>query len=307
MQARGTASSSVTELLGTLYLMVAAVLVKMVARGPARGERTRRTGFEHLEGMLMTKSGASSLLLVLLLSACKPGMPPGAQTEGPRQTREPDETQRPDVSAGTWTGTMTYRFSESVSQTGGDVTSESSQKYEATVRIRSEQVDTGRWNLVGDADITAERSIFFLSSFDSPLGRCEERHTDEAKAVGVAVAIENGGLEISDDFYQFTVQLPDVEGSETSERKYTGCGGTNETDTHSWRGGAGGSAGRFGRAHRPQFHLRQYDGGGRATHDHVEPGSPPVGVGRRARAADPTTAWSRARAKEDCRPRDDFR
>ena len=199
----------------------------------------------------MTRSGASGLLLVLLLTACQPATQPGVQTQGSGQTPAQNQTQQPDPSAGNWTGTLNYKFSENVSQGGGDATSESSQVYEATVRLRTEQGDSGRWNLVGDANITAERSIYFHSSVDSPLGHCEETHTDKAQAEGTAVAIESGGLEITDDFYQFTVQLPDVDGTEISKRLYTGCGGTNETDTHPWVGGAGGALGGSGKLTDP--------------------------------------------------------
>jgi hypothetical protein len=52
-------------------------------------------------------------------------------------------------------------------------------------------------------------------------------------------------LEVSEELYQFWVQLPDVDGSERSVREY-GCGGTNSDETHTWVAGAGGQLGGSG-------------------------------------------------------------
>ena len=153
----------------------------------------------------MTRAFASLLLLCSTSWGC-----------GPPPPQAPAKTNQQNASGGTWTGSLTYRWSESVDRSGGGVTSTASQSYEATVQIGSQAGDTDRWTLIGDATIAAARTIVFEQTIVSNLGSCTEKHRDEAKAKGTG-HIE-GGLEISDDFYQYTVLLPVVAGSETSVR-----------------------------------------------------------------------------------------
>jgi hypothetical protein len=79
---------------------------------------------------MSTKAIGSGLLVVWLLSACAEG------TAAPPA----DEETAWD---GTWSGTLTRTWSESVGQSGGGVQSVITQSYEAVVQISSTQVDIG--------------------------------------------------------------------------------------------------------------------------------------------------------------------
>ena len=180
----------------------------------------------------MTKTFAL-LLLCSSFSGCEalPAAPPGSTAQVPQQ--QPPAQTGQNAPSGTWTGTLTYTWSETVNSSSGGVTSTASQSYEAKVNVSSQAVDTDRWTLAGEATILAERKIFFKQTIVSSLGSCTEEHRDDAKANGNG-QIE-GGLEISDDFYQLTVRLPVVAGSEESVRINSGaCGSSTTTDVHPW-------------------------------------------------------------------------
>jgi hypothetical protein len=190
------------------------------------------TGGTLREGRMM-KAFASLLLLCSTSSGCGPVPPAPPGTAAQAAPQAPGGTNQQNVSAGTWTGSLTYKWSEAVDRSGGGAISTASQSYEATVQIGSQAADTDAWTLIGEATIAAARTIDFEQTIVSSLGSCTEKHHDEAIAKGKG-QIE-GGLEISDDSYQFTVRLPVVAGSETSVRTYSGCGTkTTNTDIHDW-------------------------------------------------------------------------
>jgi len=203
------------------------------------------------EETMRTKPFGAALWAALLLAACA-ATPGGGEPATESAVGESSGAAGP----GTWAGFVTYRFNEDVSTSGPGMTNRNIQTYEAKVEIRSTAADVQAWQLAGDAEIKATRSLRWESTLV-----CYELHDDQAVARAGSVdehgkttprlPIQDGGLEVADDFYQFWVSLPDLPGVEVSKRVYgAGCG-LNETDTHEWIAGAGGAFGGSGKLTDP--------------------------------------------------------
>jgi hypothetical protein len=160
----------------------------------------------------------SGLLMVWLLAACAEGTAPS-----------PEETASAD---GTWSGTVTRIWKESVEQSGEGVDSLITQSYEAVVQVSSIQADVGAWELAGNAEILSSFKSDYKSRTTTPLGPCNVHYTDDAKASG-SVQVE-GGLEAGDGFYQFHLSIPGLDGSNDTVRDDSGCRGPNNIETTPW-------------------------------------------------------------------------
>ena len=167
---------------------------------------------------MRTEAIGSGLLMVWLLAACAEGTTPS-----------PEETAS---ASGTWSGTVTRIWSESVEQSGEGVDSLITQSYEAVVRVSSIQADVGAWELAGTAEIISSFTSDYESHTTTPLGPCNVHYTDDAKARG-SVQVE-GGLEAGDGFYQFHVNIPGLDGQNETVRDDSGCRGPNNSETTPW-------------------------------------------------------------------------
>lgn len=136
------------------------------------------------------------------------------------------------VPGGGAASSITRSWSESVTQRGSGTSSVITQRYTATVRVSLTKVDVGAWTITGTADIDSAFTSDWVSQQTSSLGPCNVHYTDDAKASGT-VAVE-GGLEASDGFYQFYVNIPGVEGSNATVRDDSGCNGPNNLETTPW-------------------------------------------------------------------------
>lgn len=155
---------------------------------------------------------------VLLPIAAQPGWQQGLQSFS--------STQQPSPSAahGTWSGTLTYRTNTSSSESAGGNRSETTGGYEATVRLWSTEGESPTWTLAGEAKIVSYYTTLFSSHTVTELGPCDTLYTDDARAEK-SVPIE-GGLELSDGFYNLSVQVPGIEGLLHAIRDDSGCAGS---------------------------------------------------------------------------------
>lgn len=159
----------------------------------------------------------SGLLIVWLLTACAEGTAP-----------PPEETAS---MGGTWSGTVTRIWNESVEQSGEGMHSLTSQSYRAVVLVSSVEGE-GAWELAGKAEIVSSFTSDYERRTTTPLGPCKVHYTDDARASG-SVQVE-GGLEAGDGFYQFHLNIPGLDGSNDTVRDDSGCHGPNNRETTPW-------------------------------------------------------------------------
>lgn len=167
------------------------------------------------------KATGSVVLVLGLLASCGGGTSPPAA-----------EASEGTDAEGTWSGTVTRKWEESVERLGEGMESKTTQIYEATVRISSNQVDVGAWELSGDAEIVSTFTSDYKSSTTTPLGPCNVHYTDDAKGTGTVEV--KGGLEAGDGFYQFHVNVAGLEGTNETVRDDSGCRGPNKSETTPW-------------------------------------------------------------------------
>ncbi len=129
-------------------------------------------------------------------------------------------------------GSITRTWSESVTQTGDGTSSVITQRYTAVVSVSLTKVDEGAWTISGPASVSSTYTSDWKSNQTSTLGPCNVHYTDNATAMG-SVEVE-GGLEASDGFYQFYVNIPGVDGSNDTVRDDSGCNGPNNRETTPW-------------------------------------------------------------------------
>ncbi len=194
------------------------------------------------------------VLTVAVLSAC--GGEPGTETasESSRAPPCPSAAEPPDdassssrclsgvggqsggasasVGGGGPDGSITRKWSESVTQSGGGTSSVITQQYTAVVNVSLNKVDEGAWTISGSASISSTYTSDWTSNQVSSLGPCNVHYTDNASA-SATVDVE-GGLEAYDGFYQFHVNIPGAEGSNATVRDDTGCNGPNKQETTPW-------------------------------------------------------------------------
>jgi hypothetical protein len=159
------------------------------------------------------------VLVVAVLSAC-------AETEAET------ETASESPSRGGANGSITRKWSESVTQTGGGTSSVITQQYLAVVSVSLSKVDEGGWTISGPASISSAYTSDWRSDQTSALGPCNVHYTDNASASDT-VDVE-GGLEARDGFYQFYVNIPGADGSNATVRDDSGCNGPNNQETTPW-------------------------------------------------------------------------
>lgn len=136
------------------------------------------------------------------------------------------------VGGGGPNGSITRKWSESVTQAGSGTSSVITQEYTAVVRVSLSKVDEGAWTISGRASISSTYTSDWTSSQATALGPCSVHYTDRASASGT-VDVE-GGLEARDGFYQFYVNIPTVDGSNATVRDDSGCNGPNNQETTPW-------------------------------------------------------------------------
>jgi hypothetical protein len=129
-------------------------------------------------------------------------------------------------------GTITRKWSESVTQSGGGTSSVITQRYEAVVSVSLSKVDEGGWTISGPASISSAYTSDWRSNQTSALGPCNVHYTDNAGAADT-VDVE-GGLEARDGFYNFYVSIPGADGSNVTVRDDSGCNGPNNQETTPW-------------------------------------------------------------------------
>lgn len=188
---------------------------------------------------------AIAFSLIVLSSACgsasqAPAADRSSASQAPNPANAAPQSNPSNASApsnpagGTWTGTLRRQEEHTTRQSGGGNASRITQTYDATVTIRATAVDAGRWTLAGPVNIIATFSSDWVSRQTSSLGPCNQHYTDDAEAKGAGVI--DGGLEIDDDFFQLTVQLPGIDGGPmNSVRDDTGCFGSRTAESNPWR------------------------------------------------------------------------
>jgi hypothetical protein len=159
------------------------------------------------------------VLVVAVLSACA-------------ETVAETVTASESPSRGGANGSITRKWSESVTQTGGGTSSVITQQYLAVVSVSLSKVDEGGWTISGPASISSAYTSDWRSDQTSALGPCNVHYTDNASASDT-VDVE-GGLEARDGFYQFYVNIPGADGSNATVRDDSGCNGPNNQETTPW-------------------------------------------------------------------------
>lgn len=191
------------------------------------------------------------VVVVAVLSACEAETETASESPDPLpcpSSAEPDDassssrcTSGPGgqsgggsaaVGGGGPDGSITRRWSESVTQTGGGTSSVITQQYLAVVSVSLSKVDEGGWTISGPASISSAYTSDWRSNQVSSLGPCNVHYTDNASA-SATVDVE-GGLEARDGFYQFYVSIPGAEGSNATVRDDSGCNGPNNQETTPW-------------------------------------------------------------------------
>ncbi len=192
------------------------------------------------------------VLIVAVLSAC--GAETETASESPSPLPCPSSAEPPDdassssgcvsgaggqsaggsaaVGGGGPNGSITRRWSESVTQIGDGTSSVITQQYLAIVRVSLSKVDEGAWTISGSASISSAYTSDWKSNQVSALGPCNVHYTDNASASDT-VDVE-GGLEARDGFYQFYVSIPGADGSNATVRDDSGCNGPNNQETTPW-------------------------------------------------------------------------
>jgi hypothetical protein len=133
---------------------------------------------------------------------------------------------------GAGSNSITHVWSEEVMQSGGGIKSLIRQQYKAVVSVTLTKVDLHAWTLTGQATIAGAYTSDYESRQTTPLGPCNVHYTDNASGGG-SVAVD-GGLEASDGFYQFHVNIGGLDGSNETVRDDSGCNGTNIRETTPW-------------------------------------------------------------------------
>jgi hypothetical protein len=198
------------------------------------------------------------VLVVAVLSAC--GAEPETETasESPNLSPCPSSADPPDdalpssrcvsgapgqsgggsaASAGGGPdGSITRRWSESVTQSGGGTSGVVTQQYMAVVEVSLSNVGDGGWTISGPASISSTYTSDYRNNQTSSLGPCNVHYTDNASASDT-VAVE-GGLEARDGFYNFYVNIPGADGSNATVRDDSGCNGPNKQETTPWSAAA---------------------------------------------------------------------
>jgi hypothetical protein len=167
----------------------------------------------------MTRRIAAGFFAALLISACA-GKSPAATTPAP------------SLSEGQWTGTVTHRWNESVTQSGVGTKTVTTQTYEAVIQVSSTYADIGSWTLGGQATITSTFTNDVESHSSTSLGPCNTHYTDDASGGG-SVTVD-GSLEAREGFYQFSVSIPGLDGSNDTVRDDSGCFGPKNVETVTW-------------------------------------------------------------------------
>ncbi len=128
---------------------------------------------------------------------------------------------------------ITRTRSETVEVSGDGVQSVTHQSYTAVVHLTMTGGE-GTWTFTGSADITAAYRSDYSAQMADILGApCDVHYTDDASAAGT-VQID-GGLEASDGFYQFFVNIPGIDtGTNNTLRNDSDCGGPNISDSAPW-------------------------------------------------------------------------
>jgi hypothetical protein len=164
------------------------------------------------------------VLVVAVLSAC------GAETESGASGQSGGGSAA--VGGGGSNGSITRRWSESVTQIGSGTSSVITQQYMAVVSVSLSKVDEGGWTISGPASISSGYTSDWKSNQTSALGPCNVHYTDDASASDT-VDVE-GGLEARDGFYNFYVNIPGADGSNATVRDDSGCNGPNNQETTPW-------------------------------------------------------------------------
>jgi hypothetical protein len=164
------------------------------------------------------------VLVVAVLSAC------GAETESGAGGQSGGGSAA--VGGGGSSGSITRRWSESVTQIGSGTSSVITQQYMAVVSVSLSKVDEGGWTISGPASISSGYTSDWKSNQTSALGPCNVHYTDDASASDT-VDVE-GGLEARDGFYNFYVNIPGADGSNATVRDDSGCNGPNNQETTPW-------------------------------------------------------------------------
>ena len=130
--------------------------------------------------------------------------------------------------------TVTRKWSESVTQSGAGMSSVVTQQYTAIVQVTLTSEGPGAWTFTGSADITAAFTSDYQARKADILGAaCNVHYTDDASASGT-VQID-GGLNASDGFYQFHVNIPGIDtGTNETVRDDSDCDGPNNSETTPW-------------------------------------------------------------------------
>jgi hypothetical protein len=189
--------------------------------------------------MMRIRAAGSALVAIMLLAACgtgTTGVPP-TPTPTPSPTIQGGGVPGGQPGGGGGTGggagsSITRAWSETVKDSGGGTTSVIHQEYKAAVRLTLTKVDIGNYEITGTASISGVFTSDYTSQQTSVLGPCNVHYTDNASGGG-SVAVD-GGLEARDGFYQFTVNIPGLDGSNDTVRDDSGCNGTNIRETTPW-------------------------------------------------------------------------
>lgn len=125
-------------------------------------------------------------------------------------------------------------WNESVTQTGPGSTSVITQSYLATIAVAATGDGSGGWTLAGSADITGSYTSDYTGQLTDILGApCTVHYTDSATGQG-SVGIVDGGITALDGFYEFTMYVPGLDGSNQTVRDDSDCDGPNNHETVVW-------------------------------------------------------------------------
>jgi hypothetical protein len=159
--------------------------------------------------------------------------PAGGQSGGPGG--QPAGPGAPGGPGGPGGDFVTRTWSETVRVSDTTMQSVVHQEYQATIHVVFGSGDgTGGWTLTGTAEITSAFTSDGTEQLQDITGApCSIHYTDNAGATGTVNVID-GGIEARDGFYQFHVDIPGVDGSNTAVRDDSGCLGANTTEQTPW-------------------------------------------------------------------------
>jgi hypothetical protein len=133
--------------------------------------------------------------------------------------------------------TVTSAWSETVTVSDAALQSTRHQDYRASVNVVFGAGGEGSWALTGTANITSAFTEELTEHLQDVTGAsCTTHHSDDASASG-SVPVE-GGLEATDGFYNFYLNVGTIDGTNTSVRDDSACGGPNTTESNVWSAGA---------------------------------------------------------------------